>query len=48
MTLRKHWEQFRQNRMVHSTSFRRGNRSLSIFTSITEVPIDNQVLVVNV
>lgn len=42
MTLRKHWEQFRQNRMVHSASFRRGSRSFSIFTSITEVPIVNQ------
>ena len=48
MTLRKHWGQFLQNRMVHSTSFRRGSRSFSIFTSITEVPNVNQVQIVTV
>ncbi|KAL3831653.1 hypothetical protein ACJMK2_023381 [Sinanodonta woodiana] len=38
MVFSKRWERFLQTRMVHSSSLRRMSRSLSMFTSFTEVP----------
>ncbi|BFY97277.1 hypothetical protein BsWGS_00317 [Bradybaena similaris] len=36
--LRRQWERYRQHRLIHNSSLRRMSRSLSIFTSFTEVP----------
>ncbi|CAL1528814.1 unnamed protein product [Lymnaea stagnalis] len=37
-TCRRQWDRWRQHRLIHSSSLRRMSRSLSIFTSFTEVP----------
>ncbi|GFS10866.1 PDF receptor-like, partial [Elysia marginata] len=36
--VRRQWERYRQHRIIRSSSVRRMSRSLSIFTSFTEVP----------
>ncbi|KAK3741979.1 hypothetical protein RRG08_024725 [Elysia crispata] len=36
--LRRQWERYRQHRIIRSSSVRRMSRSVSIFTSFTEVP----------
>ncbi|KAK3109003.1 hypothetical protein FSP39_020735, partial [Pinctada imbricata] len=43
MVLRKTWNKFRQTQMIKysDSNFRRYSRSLSIFTSVTEVPNNN-------